>query len=113
MLDKDLFRLLDDKKDIVKVIMVSVLGLLTNIGITACICWVIGLAYAGKELNGYILPAVLLAVGIALRLCFSVLGGKIKASLGSKVKKQLRQKVYDKTLKLGLKSAEGMNIAGR
>lgn len=112
MLDKDLFRLLDDKKDIVKVIMVSVLGLLTNIGITACICWVIGLAYAGKELNGYILPAVLLAVGIVLRLCFSVLGGKIKASLGSKVKKQLRQKVYDKTLKLGLKSVEGMNIAG-
>ena len=50
MLDKDLFRLLDDKKDIVKVIMVSVLGLLTNIGITACICWVIGLAYAGKRI---------------------------------------------------------------
>ncbi|MDE6471448.1 MAG: ABC transporter ATP-binding protein/permease [Clostridia bacterium] len=112
MLDKDLFRLLDDKKDIVKVIIVSVLGLLTNIGITACICWVIGLAYAGKELNGYIIPVVLLAVGIMLRMCFSVLSGRIKASLGSKVKKQLRQKVYDKTLKMGLKSVEGMNIAG-
>lgn len=98
MLDKDLFRLLDDKKDIVKVIMVSVLGLLTNIGITACICWVIGLAYAGKELNGYILPAVLLAVGIALRLCFSVLGGRIKASLGSKVKNNLGKRYMTRRL---------------
>ncbi len=112
MLDKDLFKLLDDKKDIAKVIFVSILGLIVNMGITACICWVIGLAYKGNELKEYLKPVILLVVGALLRMCLSILGGRIKASLGARVKKQLRQKVYDKTLKMGLKSVEGMNIAG-
>lgn len=112
MLDKDLFKLLDDKKDIAKVIFVSILGLIVNMGITACICWVIGLAYKGNELKEYLKPVFLLVVGALLRMCLSILGGRIKASLGARVKKQLRQKVYDKTLKMGLKSVEGMNIAG-
>ncbi|MDE6361407.1 MAG: hypothetical protein K2L53_00340, partial [Clostridia bacterium] len=112
MLDKDLFKLLDDKRDIAKVITVSILGLVVNMGITACICWVIGLAYKGEELRRFATPIVLLIVGVLLRMSLSIIGGRIRASLGAKVKKQLRQKVYDKTLKLGLKSVEGMNIAG-
>ena len=112
MLDKDLFKLLDDKKDVVIAIIVSVLGMLVNVGITACICYAIYLAVDGEEFDSIWRVFVALLVGVLVRMCLSIISGRIKARLGANVKKDLREKTYDKMLKMGLKSVDGMNIAG-
>ncbi|MDE5990619.1 MAG: ABC transporter ATP-binding protein/permease [Clostridia bacterium] len=112
MLDKDLFKLLEDKKDIAAVIIISIFGMLVNVGITACICYVIYLAVEGNGFDKLWPIFLILLGGIIVRMCLSILSGRIKAGLGAKVKKSLRKKTYDKMLKMGLKSVDGMNIAG-
>ncbi|MDE7336697.1 MAG: hypothetical protein K2N32_01105, partial [Clostridia bacterium] len=112
MLDKDLFKLLDDKKGVVGAILLSVAGLLVNVGVTACICYAISAAVERKPFSEFWYIFLIALAGIALRMCLSVIIGRLKSNLGAKIKKDLRTKTYDKTLKMGLKGIDGMNIAG-
>ena len=60
----------------------------------------------------YIYPAITAVVAIIVRYIASRLTGDLKDVLGRKVKKDLRERTYDKILRLGVKSTDGMSMAG-
>ena len=117
MIDKNLLRLLgENKKYIFYTVALMVLGLFANVGITASICWAINLAIHYDEYSGgaivFLWPAVCATVGIAVRYTTSRLVGDLKDTLGRKAKKDLRERVYNKIVKLGVRSTDGMSMAG-
>ncbi|MBQ8552342.1 MAG: ABC transporter ATP-binding protein/permease [Clostridia bacterium] len=117
MIDKNLLRLLgDNKKYIFFTVALMVLGLFANVGITASICWAIKLAIHYDEYSGgaviFLWPAVCAVVGIAVRYTTTRIVGDLKDTLGRKAKKDLRARVYNKILKLGVRSTDGMSMAG-
>ena len=117
MIDKNLLRLLGDiKKYIFYVVGLMALGLFANVGITASICWAINLAIHYNEYSGgaiiFLWPAVCAVVGIVIRYTASRLVGDLKDLLGRKAKKDLRERVYNKIVKLGVRSTDGMSMAG-
>ena len=117
MIDKNLLRLLGgNKKYIFYTVPLMVIGLFANVGITASICWAINLAIHYDEYSGgaiiFLWPAVCATVGITVRYTTSRLVGELKDTLGRKAKKDLRQRVYNKIVKLGVRSTDGMSMAG-
>lgn len=117
MIDKNLLRLLgDNKKYIFYTVGLMVLGLFANVGITASICWVINLAIHYDEYSGgatiFLWPAVCAVICIIVRYTVSRLVGDLKDTLGRKAKKDLRKRVYNKIVKLGVRSTDGMSMAG-
>ncbi len=117
MIDKHLLRLLGTgKKYIFYTVALMVVGLLANITITASICRAIDLAIHFDEYSGgaviFITPAIFALVGIIVRYIASRLVGGLKDTLGRKAKKDLREKVYNKIVTLGVRSTEGMSMAG-
>ena len=117
MIDKNLLRLLgDNKKYIFYAVGLMVLGLFANVGITASICWAINLTIHYDEYSGgaviFLWPAVCAVVGIVIRYIASRLVGDLKDLLGRKAKKDLRERVYNKIVKLGVRSTDGMSMAG-
>ncbi|MDE6660675.1 MAG: ABC transporter ATP-binding protein/permease [Anaeroplasmataceae bacterium] len=113
MIDKELFKLIGkNKKYIFIAVTLQVIGLLANIGITASICWAIYLVINKADLLTYLYPAVCALFGIILRYTMTRLNGNIKEVLGRKVKKDLRERTYNKIVKLGVKSTDGMSMAG-
>ena len=113
MLDKDLLKLLGkNKKYVVYSVLTMVLGLIANLGITSTICWAIKLAIEGNPANDFILPAVICIVAIVVRMVASYITGTLKDSLGRNVKRDLRNKTYNKILQLGVNSTDEMSMAG-
>ena len=117
MIDKNLLRLLGgNKKYIFYTVALMLVGLFANVGITASICWAINLSIHYDEYSGgaviFLWPAVCAAVGIAVRYTTSRLVGDLKDTLGRKAKKDLRERVYNKIVKLGVRSTDGMSMAG-
>ena len=113
MIDKELFKLIGkNKKYIFIAVALQVLGLVANVGITASICWAIYLAITKAEPIMYWYPAICAVVGIAVRYTMTRLTGDIKDVLGRKVKKDLRERTYNKIVKLGVRSTDGMSMAG-
>ena len=113
MIDKELFRLLGgNKKYIFMAVAAMVLGLIANIGVTACICWAIFLLANGKETISYLYPALGAVICMTVRYVATRLAGYIKDVLGRNVKKDLRERVYNKIVKLGVRSTDGMSMAG-
>ena len=113
MFDKELIKLLGtNKKYVVHVVLLMILGMLANIGITASICWVVYLLIEKQPALMYIYPAITAVVAIVVRYIASRLTGDLKDVLGRKVKKDLRSRTYDKILRLGVKSTDGMSMAG-
>lgn len=117
MIDKQLLRLLGDhKKYIYYTVGLMILGLFSNVGITASICWAINLAIHYDEYGGgaviFVSPAVCAAIGMIVRYIASRFTGDLKDTLGRKVKKDLRARVYNKIVKLSIRSTDGMSMAG-
>ena len=117
MIDKNLLRLLgDNKKYIFYTVALMVVGLFANITITACICRAIKLAVEYDTHSGgaiiFLWPTVIALIGITVRYIASRLVGDLKDILGRKAKKDLREKVYNKIVKLGVRSTDGMSMAG-
>lgn len=113
MIDKALFALIGkNKKYIFIAVALQVLGLIANVGITASICWAIYLAITKSEPVMYVYPAICAVVGIIVRYAMTRLTGDIKDVLGRKVKKDLRERTYNKIVKLGVRSTDGMSMAG-
>ena len=117
MIDKKLLRLLgDNKKYIFYTVGLMVLGLFANLTITAGICRAIQLV-AEFDIHGggiviFLWPAVCALIGIAVRYITSRLVGDLKDTLGRNAKKDLRQQVYNKIVTLGVRSTDGMSMAG-
>ena len=113
MFDKELLKLIGgNKKYVVYVVLLMILGMLANIGITASVCWAVYFLIEGYESLAYIYPAVTAVVAIIVRYVASRCTGSLKDMLGRKVKKDLRERTYDKILRLGVKSTDGMSMAG-
>ncbi|MDE7083405.1 MAG: ABC transporter ATP-binding protein/permease [Clostridia bacterium] len=113
MIDKELFRLIGkNKKYIFVAALLQVFGLLANVGITASICWAVSLVIENAEPLNYIYPAICAVVGIVIRYAMTRLTGDVKDILGRKVKKDLRERTYNKIVKLGVRSTDGMSMAG-
>ena len=114
MIDKDLLRLLGgNKKYIAFCVGLMVLGLFANIGITASLCWAIALAVRYNGGAGVFLsPAVCACIGLAVRYATTRLVGDLKDTLGRSVRKDLRERVYNKIVRLGVRSTDDMSMAG-
>ncbi|MBR1867433.1 MAG: ABC transporter ATP-binding protein/permease [Clostridia bacterium] len=114
MLDKNLFKLLgDNKKYIFIVVALMAIGLFASVGTTACICFAISLAVRGeKAFAAYIAPLCIAVFCVAVRYAVSRINGDLKDLLGRKVKKDLREKAYEKIVRLGVKEADGIGMAG-
>ena len=117
MIDKKLLALLgDNKKYIFYAVGLMIVGLFANLAITASICYAIQYAsdYASSSIGiqGFILPAVIVVIAMAIRYVTSRMIGNLKDTLGRNVKKDLRQKIYDKIIKLGVRTTDNMSMAG-
>ena len=113
MIDKQLLKLLGgSRKYIFYTVGSMTLGLLANLTITASICYTIYLLTTGAEASAYLAPAISGVIGAAVRYAATRLTGYLKDLLGRKAKKDLRGKTYDKIVRLGVKSTDGMSIAG-
>ena len=116
MIDKKLLSLLgENKKYIFYTVALMVTGLFANITVTACICRCIQLAAEYSRYNNagvFVTPVIIAAIGIVVRYITSRAAGDMKDILGRKAKKDLRQKVYNKIVKLGVRSTDGMSMAG-
>ena len=113
MFDKELIRLIGaHKKYVIYSVLLMILGMLANIGITASICWAVYLLIEKQPALSYIYPAITAIVAIIVRYIASCLTGDLKDVLGRKVKKDLRARTYGKILRLGVKSTDGMSMAG-
>ena len=114
MLDKKLFVLLgNNKKYIFYTVGLMIVGLFANIAVTASIVRAIKLAVEyDNNARVFFLPVVIGIVGIAVRYACSRLVGELKDKLGRSVKKDLRQRVYSKIVQLGVRSTDGMSMAG-
>lgn len=113
MIDKELFKLIGkNKKYIFFAVALQVLGLIANVGITASICWAVYLVISKAGPLAFLYPALCAAAGIAVRYIATRLTGDIKDVLGRKVKKDLRERTYNKIVRLGVKSTDGMSMAG-
>ena len=117
MIDKKLLALLGpNKKYIFYAVGLMIVGLFANLAITASICYAIQYAaeYASSSSNvqGFILPAVIVIIAMAIRYVTSRSIGDLKDTLGRTVKKDLRQKIYDKIIKLGVRTTDNMSMAG-
>ena len=117
MIDKKLLALLgDNKKYIFYAVGLMIVGLFANLAITASICYAIQYAadYASSSIGiqGFILPAIIVVIAMAIRYVTSRMIGNLKDTLGRNVKKDLRQKIYDKIIKLGVRTTDNMSMAG-
>lgn len=93
-----------------------VISLLANVTITASICYAIKLTANYKNYDDlivrYVITAIVAIVGILIKYVTSRIVGNLKDILGRKAKKELREKVYDKTLKLGVQTTQHISMAG-
>ena len=117
MIDKKLLALLGhNKKYIFYAVGLMIVGLFANLAITASICYAIQYAAeytsSGSNAQGFILPAVIVIIAMAIRYVTSRSIGDLNDTLGRNVKKDLRQKIYDKIIKLGVRTTDNMSMAG-
>ena len=114
MLDKNLFKLLGgNKKYIFIVVALMAVGLLASVGTTACICWAVSLAVSGEtEFVKFVAPICIAVVCVLIRYAVSRINGDLKDILGRNIKKDLRAKAYEKIVRLGVKEADGIGMAG-
>ena len=113
MIDKKLLALLGhNKKYIFYAVGLMIVGLFANLAITASICYAIQYAadYASSSIGTQ--AAVIVVIAMAIRYVTSRMIGNLKDTLGRNVKKDLRQKIYDKIIKLGIRTTDNMSMAG-
>ena len=113
MIDKELFKLIGgNKKYIFIAVLLQAIGLIANVAITGSVCYAVYLLTQNVEAVKFVYPLIGAVIGIIVRYICSRATGDIKDKLGRKVKKDLRERVYNKIVKLGVKTTDGMSMAG-
>lgn len=113
MIDKELFKLIGgNKKYIFIAVLLQAIGLIANVAITGSVCYALYLLTQNAEAVKFVYPLIGAAAGIIVRYICSRATGDIKDKLGRSVKKDLRERVYNKIVKLGVKTTDGMSMAG-
>ena len=117
MIDRKLLHLIgDNKKYILYTVALMIVGLFANILVTASIVRVIQLAAEFNRDNAgtliFALPSAFALLGVSVRYIVTRSTGSLKDKLGRNVKRDLRKRVYDKIITLGVASIDGMSMAG-
>ena len=113
MIVKELMKLLGaGKKYSVYAVLSMVIGLFANLGITLSICRAISLTMEDALPQAYMAVAIYAFLGILMRYVCTRFTGSVKDRIGREVKKDLREKTYDKIVRLGGKSTADMSMAG-
>ncbi len=117
MIDQKLMALLgENKKYIPRTVLWMIVGLIGNIAVTAATCfalYVVANDDGLQEQSGMLVGALLVAFGgIAVRFLSSYRVGALKDMLGRMVKKTLRQQLYEKLTRLGVRANDEMSMAG-
>lgn len=115
MIDKRLFRLLgENRRYIGWCVALQLAGLAASLTVTACLCRAIYLASQRENPGGAAFAALAAAAMAAMgvRWLAACRAGDLKDLLGRKAKQDLREKVYGKIVRLGVRSADGMSMAG-
>lgn len=113
MIDKQLIGLIGkDKRYVIYTVLMNVASMLVNTLITASICYIIYLIYSGIRDITYLYPALIIVLGAIARYLLMRLIGECTARLGGSVKRTLRDKTYDKIMRLGVRSSGDMSVAG-
>ena len=113
MIDKELFKLIGgNKKYIFIAVLLQAIGLIANVAITGSVCYAVYLLTENAEAVKFVYPLIGAVVGIIVRYICSRATGDVKDKLGRSVKKDLRERVYKKIVKLGVKTTDGMSMAG-
>lgn len=113
MIDKQLLKLIGgNKKYIFIAVILQIIGLLVNVGITASICWAIYLLIIKVAPIMFVYPAISLLICIIIRYFTTRITGAVKDKLGRVIKKDLRERTYNKIVKLGVRSTDGTSMAG-
>ncbi|UKI51164.1 MAG: hypothetical protein L6U99_07625 [Clostridium sp.] len=88
------------------------ISLISNILITASICYAIYLLTNNSSLIKYLYPLAGAILGIVIRYISTRLIGDVKDKLGRKIKYDLREKLYNKIIELGFADIAGIGNAG-
>ncbi len=115
MIDKRLFRLLgENRRYIGYCVALQLASLAASLTVTACLCRAIYLAAQKNfpETGAFFILAAAGFAAMAVRYLAVRKAGDLKDLLGRKAKQDLREKVYDKIVRLGVRSADGMSMAG-
>ena len=113
MIDKELFKLIGgNKKYIFIAVLLQAIGLIANVAITGSVCYAVYLLTQNADAVKFVYPLIGAVIGIIVRYICSRATGDIKDKLGRSVKKDLRERVYNKIVKLGVKTTDGMSMAG-
>lgn len=113
VLDKDLLRLLgENRKYVFYAVGYQLLGMACNVAVTACICYSIWLLMRGAPAGAYALPALAAGLSLCARFFATLRNGAARDLLGRKVKRDLRERTYEKIVRLGVRTTEEMSMAG-
>ena len=113
MIDKNLFKLLGkNKKYLIIIVILMIIGLFANLGFSAMVALSIYFASINSEFEKYIMP-IGVAIGcIIIRYFIHRMTVELKDLLGRNVKKDLREKGYEKIIALNGKTNEDIGVAG-
>ena len=113
MPDKQLLRLLgEDKRYIYRAVAWMLIGSLSSIGFTACLCYGLQLLLTDAKASFYLLPFALGTVCAAVRFLATIRAASVRDRLGRSVKKSLRAQLYAKLLRLGVRETKTVKMAG-
>lgn len=121
MIDKNLFKLLgNNKKYIVCIIILMIIGLLCSLNITFYIVHITKIFVSSISTNTsginnakkYYILGILLLITIIIKFIASYTANVLKDILGRKVKQNLREQIYDKIIKIDQKQIGDLNLAG-
>ncbi len=112
MIDKELLGMLgNNKKYIFYSVSLMILKLIANIGVTATVCGMLFMLTLGAGIKTYISLGIVAVVCIIFKYISTIYIEKLKDILGRNVKKELRQKTYNKIVKLGVNSTDNASMA--
>lgn len=113
MIDKSLMKLLGKSRKYIVYSVISMLsGFFANVSATALICKILSLAIKKVQIKEYIIPFIFLILSLLIRFLTTKISSGLKDKIGCNVKKDFREKIYDKIVELGLKTTDGISMAG-
>lgn len=113
MIDRELLALLGTEKIYIYFsVMLMLLGMTANLSLTGCICYALWLLMHEGEATSYLMPCLAAILSLIIRYICTCSVADVKDNLGRRVKKNLREKVYDKVLALGGCSHGNLGMAG-
>ncbi len=102
MIDKKIIKLVDNKKkEVIVITILNIISLLLNVLFSAAICFSIYFIIQNTFIDNIYILLILLSI-IILRYILNNINGKIKVRLGEDIKSNLRTRLLNHSLELGV-----------